>query len=287
MYKKEAGSVCEFLSNRLENSKSGVRHIQSNSITSLDATASLSSSVNSITTTTPVTTPSIKSKNHFRITHNQAILSQGKQTDLKKTNPPLKAEIYESLNKASDSIVLKETPSNQTKNDVDQEQEPPKPPARRMKKQNLQNLPLDSPPVNQIQDEKSFQDPPLSRNDLRLANLNVNIPKYESPKMPENQMRVNPVVYRNRSNSSTNYENSSSGEYIEKLSQFHQKYINKKNDGSAVVGSSKQSSEHNVRNGLYIDLSAMKEMRSKKNKPQLVSLIGNYTGTYIFNVTNI
>ena len=108
MYRKEAGSVCEFLSQKLEG-KGAVRNnkdssstlyydaerAQSPSISSLDA--SLSSSFNSSNPpqlpTSSSATSSAGSK-HFRINSTQAKFGSVKQVDLRHTNPPLKAELY-------------------------------------------------------------------------------------------------------------------------------------------------------------------------------------------------
>ncbi len=79
---------------------------QSPSITSLDATASLTSSLNSSTTTSTPTVTTTKTTNgssgskYFKISPNLAKLSSSKQIDLRQTNPPLKAELYDTLNTA-------------------------------------------------------------------------------------------------------------------------------------------------------------------------------------------
>ena len=114
MYRKEAGSVCEFLSQKLEgkgavlvkNNKDSsstlyydAERAQSPSISSLDA--SLSSSFNSSNPpqlpTSSSATSSAGSK-HFRINSAQAKFGSVKQVDLRHTNPPLKAELYMATN---------------------------------------------------------------------------------------------------------------------------------------------------------------------------------------------
>jgi len=260
MYKKEAGSVCEFVSNRLDSNNNNISR-QSPSATSLDATTSLSSSLNS----TPVSTPTNNIKSNFRIASTHAKLIHGKQVDLKRV--PLKAEIHESLNSVRDSLLVKEPSIDKESVEVEHDQ-PPQPPVRRSKKLH--------------QSDNVFQLNSLTtRNEMKLLNLNnVNMPRYESPKMPPadnsndgSMLSPKPVVYRNRSNSSSTYEN------IERLNMFHQKYgkteasseaatnfaVNKLNDCN--------SNEQSIRNGLYIDLNMIKDLRSKKLKPQFVSLI--------------
>ncbi len=223
MYKKEAGSVCEFLSNRLDhnnnisssnNNNKSPR--QSPSITSLDATASLSSSPNS----TPVTTPTTNVKSHFQIAHSQVKLSHGKQVDLKRV--PLKAEIHDSPNAVREPLIIKESTGEEVQ--IDQ---PPQPPVRRSKK------------LQQQQDtDNLFQiSSPTPRTEMKFFNLNnVNTPRYQNTKISSvdntngltgSQLSPRAVVYRNRSSSSSTYEN------IERLSQFYQKYG--KNEASIIV----------------------------------------------------
>lgn len=284
LYKKEPGSVCEFLSNRLDNSKIETRSprgAQSPSITSLDATTSLSSSVNSTANPTPVTTPTIGSKNQFKINPNQAKLSLSRQIDLRKTNPPQKAELYESLNKAEGLMLQDNSNMNvveknfQSNDDLIEhdckniQSELPKAPVRRNKKSTHEQ------PYEGLKND-SDQNRVLPRNEFDQSDSSVYTPKYESPKMPESQAKTTTVIYRNRSNSSTKYDNNS-GEYIDRFSKFQNKFMNssseskrqQKNDLNLHSSkTNKSGNDQNIRNGLYIDLNVIKELRAKKSKPQ-------------------
>lgn len=255
MYTKEAGSVCEFLSNRLGTSCDHNPNSQRNtnnaspSVTSLDATGSLSSSVNS----TPVTTPTISSRNQYKLSHTQAKLSLGRQVDLRKVNPPLKAEIHESINKAMSPVDLNDNEVDLNNNLITQE--PPKPPARRKSKP--------------IQPMKQYDDSPVSEKKSEKV----------SKSAESQQAKATAVIYRNRSSSSTHYDNSHSMHNEPSERKFEATFVKKSSLGeysdlsvqSASKSSKSAAMEQSVRNGLYIDLNMIKELRAKKNKPQFVS----------------
>ncbi len=270
MYTKEAGSVCEFLFNRLETSRvnnnpNPLRNNASPSVTSLDATGSLSSSVNSTATHTPVTTPTIVSKSQFKLTHNQAKLSLGKQIDLRKANPPLKAEIHESINKAMSPTDFNSNDLVENKVDLNNSpllaQEGPKPPTRRKQK-----------PLHQL---RQYDDSTVSEKHSEVSSVNERTPKNGGESKP----KATTVIYRNRSCSSTHYDNSHSMHNDQSEAKFEASFTKKSSLGEysdLSSQSAKASKEQSVRNGLYIDLNMIKELRAKKTKPQFVSSIISY-----------
>lgn len=147
--KKEPGSVCEFLSNKLEINKQLTKQSEQSTISD---------------------TNMIKSTKNFVLSPNQAKFGSVKQTDLRQANPPLKAELFDSL------------PTKVVHNE-----EVPKPPARRIKKS--------------VKDEETEN---LTKIELKKSN-NFSI-KYN--KESKNQQPDSSVIFRSsRSNSSTNYDN--------------------------------------------------------------------------------
>jgi hypothetical protein len=100
------------------------------------------------------------------------------------------------------------------------------------------------------------------------------------------------VVYRNRSNSSTFYDNNmkeiDNNEDLENFNNFKQKlnasekqidsynnYANKSHyltHSASSTNNSKSNNEKNIRNGVYIDINLIKELNSKKPKAQFVSI---------------
>ena len=85
------------------------------------------------------------------------------------------------------------------------------------------------------------------------------------------------VVYRNRSNSSTYYDNnvdtvdSNGGKQSHYPAQSVYKIKNSNASPPPPPPPPPLTSDKNIRNGVYIDINIIKELRAKKTKPQLVS----------------
>ena len=78
------------------------------------------------------------------------------------------------------------------------------------------------------------------------------------------------VVYRNRSNSSTYYDNNV--DTVDSNGGKQPVYKTKNTAASPPPPPPPPlSGDKNIRNGVYIDINIIKELRAKKNKPQLVS----------------
>lgn len=265
--KKESGSGCEFLSNRLENSRNACHVVESPahspSITSLDATASLSSSANSTNAHTPNTTPNFASKNRFKIA------SIAKKSVIKqvKLGRPSKGEL---LITNDHQGLLKETTNNDNSHlkkshqisdftDLNDklankifEPEPPKPPVRRNKKSVAKKQ--DDLPGRQI------LTPDLCHQNKNSLSVNNNHVESQS------HLKHSPaIIYRNRSSSSTKYDNHLSEGYPAYQSKSA---LGKRSDYDPVHVRTRTTGETNKKN---IDMNVIRELQSKKS--QIVSLL--------------
>ncbi len=274
--KKEPGSVCEFLSNKLENNKnssttkSTVEYSKSSNSNNSEVTNNLISlSTMSDSNIQPAT---YSVKNAFVLSPTQAKLGSVKQTDLRQANPPLKAELLDSLsviNGSSNNNNQSATTSNHSSLKNEEYDQPPKPPARRSKKlvkstikeedeNNTPHVFTRQHPVEtkkhgnfsnkyEISSIKPAETTPIYTTQLNIQHQNLT-----------STLQDTGVVFRSsRSNSSTYYDNHSETSY----------------DNS-------QSHEHNIsiRNALLIDPSIQQDLHnhqqqqsSKSKQPPLVS----------------
>ncbi len=241
--KKEAGSVCEFLSNKLEINKQ---------ITSNNNTSSLS--VMSDLNSSPFL---VKSSKNFVLSTNQAKLSSVKQTDLRQVNPPLKAELLDSLpNKTNiDTTNKRQELNNNTNTSTNEDQ--PKAPIRRSKKlyKNEENINNKSEPILENSLSKSFEAKKLGNYSIKYEkNNDVNLSKTLKSQLG---LQDSGVVFRSsRSNSSTYYDNQ------------NESIINNNN-----TTTTNEHTSTNTRNALLMEQNVEQDQlnNGKSKQPQLVS----------------
>ena len=177
----------------------------------------------------------------------------------------IKAEIHESINKAMSPTDFNSNDLVENKVDLNNSplltQEGPKPPTRRKQK-----------PLHQL---RQYDDSTVSEKHSEVSSVNERTPKNGGESKP----KATTVIYRNRSCSSTHYDNSHSMHNDQSEAKFEASFTKKSSLGEysdLSSQSAKASKEQSVRNGLYIDLNMIKELRAKKTKPQFVSSIISY-----------
>jgi hypothetical protein len=259
--KKEAGSVCEFLSNKLEINK---QITSNNNSSSLSVMSDLNSS--------PFL---VKSSKNFVLSTNQAKLSSVKQTDLRQVNPPLKAELLDSLpNKINIDTTNKRQELNNNSNNTTTNEDQPKAPIRRSKKlyKNEENINNKSEPILENSLSKSFEAKKLGNYSIKYEkNNDVNLSKTLKTQLG---LQDSGVVFRSsRSNSSTYYDNQ------------NESIVNNNN----TITTNEHTST-NTRNALLMEQTIEQDQlnNGKSKQPQLVSfdyLKFNNKNNFFFSFT--